>query len=183
MTTSSRRGCGLLQLFWSSARTTPFIINSLSTADDIMLTVFATLAHRNHPEINSALDTLADALAGIDLESAKFFAEYVEVGLDKGSARTHWKGIIMTMTYSFTAKFQEELKAEGLAEGREEGREEGRAETLISLLALRGVALTSDQRQQVLECRDEQIFLEWLQRAMTATNAADVFESTPRQDS
>jgi hypothetical protein len=150
---------------------TPLITDPLQAADDVMLAVMAALAHRSHPQINTALDVLAGALNGIDHDSAKFFAEYVEVGLGDGSAHDHWKGIIMTMTYPFASELRQELKARGRAEGRLEGR----AEMLLKTLSLRGIDITSTQREQVLGCDDGTQFETWLSRALTADTADEVF--------
>ncbi|WP_157930517.1 hypothetical protein [Glycomyces xiaoerkulensis] len=189
-----RRASATIHPFVIGPDNTPFITDLAQAAEDIMLAIMAALTHRNHPDIAIALDVLAEALDGIDLESAKFFAEYIEVGLGEGSAHDHWRSIIMTMTYPFASGLRRELKALGRAEGRAEGREQGRAqgreqgreqgrvqgraEALFGLLSMRGIELRAEDRDRVLRCEDEQIYLGWLQRAATAETAADVFEPT-----
>lgn len=179
-----RRATATLHPFVIGPDNTPFITDPRQAADDVMLAVLAALAHRLNPEINTALDTLAEALDGTDLDSAKFFAEYLEVGLGKGSAHDHWKGIIMTMAYPFVSELRQELEARGrekaLAEClslREEFEARGRAEALLEVLADRGVELSSAQREMVQECNDIEQFRAWLSAALTASNADEVFGS------
>lgn len=173
-----RRASATVHPFVIGPDNTPFITDRAQAADDIMLAVMAALAHRKHPEINTALDTLAEALGDVELESAAFFAHYVEIGLGEGSAYDHWKGIIMTMTYPFASKLRDEFEARGREKGRTEGRAEGRAEALFALLALRGIALTTAQRERVLHCEDERIYLTWLGRAVAANSAEEVFAAS-----
>ncbi|WP_026928775.1 hypothetical protein [Glycomyces tenuis] len=161
-----RRASATVHPFVIGPDNTPFITDP-AQADDIMLAVMAALAHRKNPEINTALDTLAEALDGIEIESAEFFAHYVEVGLGEGSAYDHWKGIIMTMTYPFASKLRDELEARG--------RVQGRAETLFELLAARGIELSEPQRELVSTCEDETTFFLWVHRSLTAESAEDVF--------
>ncbi len=151
----------------------PFITDSIVAGEDVMLAVLAALAHRLNPAINTALDALAGALHSIDIESAKFFAEYVVVGLGEGGAYDHWKGIIMTMTYPFASKLREEL----MQKGRVEGRAEGLAQALLMVLTDHNVALSSEERTRIEACQDELLLSTWLHRASYATTAADVFEA------
>lgn len=52
---------------------------------------------------------------------------------------------------------------------------EGKADTILELLAIRGVAVRDDQAEQIRGCRDLQQLSEWLRRAATATTAAELF--------
>lgn len=166
-----RRASATVHPFVIGPDNTPFITDRAQAADDIMLAVMAALAHRKDPEINKALDTLADVLSDIDIESAKFFAEYVNVGLGEGSAHDHWKGIIMTMTYPFASDLRRELEARG----RLKGQFEGQAAMLLKLLTARGIELSESQRELVSTCENEENFALWLHRALAADSAEDVF--------
>jgi len=56
-------------------------------------------------------------------------------------------------------------------------RAEGRAEAVLRVLDKRGVALSEDQRARVAGCTDLDQLDEWLDRAVTATRAAEVFDA------
>ena len=76
------------------------------------------------------------------------------------------------------AEGREEGREEGRAEGREEGRREGlvagRAQALIILLAARRLALTGDERRQILHERDPGRLERWLAAAHTSPDVAAV---------
>lgn len=146
----------------------PLITDPLVAADDVMLTVLAALANRLDPAINTALDTLAGALDGLDLDSAKFFAEYVEVGLGEGGAHDHWKGIIMTMTYQYASELRRELEARGEARGR--------ASALLDILAARDCVLTEAQRDRIESCTNLSLLRTWTVRAVDGRSVAEVLD-------
>lgn len=65
------------------------------------------------------------------------------------------------------AKHREEAEAEGLARGK--------AEALLAVLAARGVAVGDAERQRILGERDPVQLDRWLARAVTCTEAAELF--------
>lgn len=74
------------------------------------------------------------------------------------------------------ATLQDELIAKGKASGVAEGIAEGEAKMLIRLLDSRDLSPSEDQRRRVRECKDEALLQRWFDRALTATNVAEVFE-------
>src|SRR5690606_3033333 len=74
-----RRASATVHPFVIGPDNTPFITDPAQAAEDIVLAVMAALAHREDPRINTALDALAEALDETEIESASFFAHYVEV--------------------------------------------------------------------------------------------------------
>ncbi|MEX1364453.1 MAG: hypothetical protein AB1Z98_15110, partial [Nannocystaceae bacterium] len=74
------------------------------------------------------------------------------------------------------ATLQDELITKGKAKGRAEGRAEGKAELLLRLIDSRELNLSEDQRRLVRECKDEALLQRWFDRALTATDVAEVFE-------
>ena len=65
----------------------------------------------------------------------------------------------------------------GLEAVREEGVLEGKAEAVLQLLEERGLAVTTEQRQRILSCRDHGQPRAWLLRAATAGDAGGLFAS------
>jgi predicted transposase YdaD len=76
-----------------------------------------------------------------------------------------------TMTYPY----QSQLRSQGREEGREEGRAEGEARFVLRVLARRGVEVPDEVRQRVMSCTDDATLESWLDRALTAESAEDLF--------
>ena len=68
-------------------------------------------------------------------------------------------------------------KLMGRLEARLEGRLEGKLELLLQLLDERELALTELQHQRVEACTDEARLHQWFDRALTASDANEVFEA------
>jgi predicted transposase/invertase (TIGR01784 family) len=64
---------------------------------------------------------------------------------------------------------------EGEARGRAEGKAEGRAESIFAVLRARRLDVAADVRSRVLACRDVAILDRWLEAAVTAASADDIF--------
>jgi hypothetical protein len=64
----------------------------------------------------------------------------------------------------------------GLTEGRRAGLTEGLARAVLEVLAYRSLRVPAALRKRVLACRDEARLRRWLERAITATSVAEVFD-------
>jgi len=51
------------------------------------------------------------------------------------------------------------------------------AKSILRVLAVRGIEPTSEQADQILECTDVDQLNEWLDRAVTAEKADDIFHA------
>jgi Uma2 family endonuclease len=69
----------------------------------------------------------------------------------------------------------EAASARSHAEGLAEGLAKGTAEAVVTLLALRGVALTDEQRERILGERDRACLEGWLLRVATCTSVDELF--------
>ncbi|HUN37303.1 MAG TPA: hypothetical protein VMU95_35335 [Trebonia sp.] len=76
----------------------------------------------------------------------------------------------------FFDRIEAQARAIGEAQGRAEGGAQGRAEALIKILEARTVGLTSEQRDLVLACSDLGQLDVWVDRALAATSADEVFK-------
>lgn len=65
-----------------------------------------------------------------------------------------------------------------LANERAAGELTALAQSVLTMLDARGLAVTDAQRAQVLNCRDATTLVQWQRRAVTASNAADALGST-----
>jgi len=64
----------------------------------------------------------------------------------------------------------------GLSEGRRLGESKGLAKAVLDVLAVRSLPIPPSLRRRVSSCRDEQRLRRWLERAITATSAAELFD-------
>ncbi|MGH8876864.1 MAG: hypothetical protein ACRD0P_05920 [Stackebrandtia sp.] len=154
------------------------ITDTDQAADDIVYAVFAALTHRHDLNIEQALRPLAHALDRLDIATGRFWAEYLEGGLD-GCAQQLWKDIMMTMTYGYVSELRREGRVEGRVEGRAEGRAEGRVEatidTLFIVLDSHGLTPSQAERQRIASCTDIKTLQLWTTRVANAGKVADIF--------
>ncbi|WP_395852407.1 hypothetical protein [Cystobacter fuscus] len=89
--------------------------------------------------------------------------ELIEQGRQQGLAQGMEKGL-----------------EKGLVRGREEGLarglSRGRAESILRILALRGIHVEEAARQRILDCTDVDTLDSWFDRALQATTLSDVLD-------
>lgn len=68
------------------------------------------------------------------------------------------------------------LIAKGKLQGLSEGLAKGLAKAVLDVLAVRSLSIPTSLRRRVSSCRDEQRLRRWLERAITATSVAEVFD-------
>ncbi|OLZ67226.1 hypothetical protein AV521_25600 [Streptomyces sp. IMTB 2501] len=82
---------------------------------------------------------------------------------------------MMAIQYFWRHPLAEQVRAEGGEEGREEGRIEGRREMILRILEWRGIPVADGTRGRVTACTDLAQLEVWAQRAVHATDAAELF--------
>ena len=170
----------------------PTITSPREAGKNLALATLAAMTHSKDRNLDAILEALASALGSADEESADYFFELLEIGLGNTPARENWRNLMAVGTYfpgRGTLKEETYLKAkaEGMAEGKAEGKAEAQAEerarSIISVLEARQIPTLADQRQRITECTDLDILDLWLRRAITATEAEDLFaEDEPADD-
>ncbi|HEX8540004.1 MAG TPA: transposase, partial [Cystobacter sp.] len=60
--------------------------------------------------------------------------------------------------------------------GREEGLARGRAESILRILALRGIHVEEGARQRILDCTDVDTLDSWFDRVLQATTLCEVLD-------
>jgi hypothetical protein len=68
------------------------------------------------------------------------------------------------------------MNAAARSEGKAEGRVEGMAISILRFLETRGIAVSPDQRQEILRCADLDRLNRWLDRAALAATADEVLQ-------
>jgi hypothetical protein len=102
------------------------------------------------------------------------------------ATRSALEGLMVTKEYKtdfwdrMEARAEAEGRARGEAEGRAKGEAEGRArgeaKVLVKILDARAIELTTDQRDLVLGCTDPGQLDVWVDRALAASSADEVFK-------
>lgn len=151
----------------------PVILDEEVAQEYVPLTVLSALTHAKDADIGAILTTLAAALKKMDdRQEAYDLAEIMGVGLANTQAGEIWRQMMAIDTSWYRSAFSQQLRAEGRAEGIVEGR----GEAVLRVLDKRGVVLSEDQRARVEGCTDLDQLDVWLDRAVTATRAAEVFD-------
>lgn len=63
---------------------------------------------------------------------------------------------------------------QGRIEGRVEGLVEGREETLLAVIAARGLKVSDEQRDQISRCQDQATFDKWITRVVSCNSVAEL---------
>ncbi|MFJ8020350.1 hypothetical protein [Streptomyces sp. NPDC096311] len=111
----------------------------------------------------------ATALATIGGETAQDWAEYTEFGLGDTQSRAFWRHLMTFRPSRFPGS------GTIIEETRTKGRAEGRAEDILRILDLRAIDIPEAARERVNACTDLELLSTWLDRALTATTAEELF--------
>ncbi|WP_395840947.1 Rpn family recombination-promoting nuclease/putative transposase [Cystobacter fuscus] len=81
---------------------------------------------------------------------------------------------------SYGEELIEQGRQQGLARGREEGLarglSRGRAESILRILAIRGIHVDEGARQRILDCTDVDTLDSWFDRALQVTTLSEVLD-------
>lgn len=148
----------------------PVIDQPAAARADPELAVLSALAHPT----DAVIDALAEGLDALDPDIALLYTGYV-LELLPGAAKHHLEDLMATQAFTYTSEFTRRYVDQGRAEGQAEGRAAAEAESVLRVLAARGIAVSDEVRDRVTSCSDHDQLAEWLRRAVTATSAADLF--------
>jgi hypothetical protein len=127
--------------------------------------------------VSVALAALA-AARGLEDGRAGLYHDVVLATLGD-AARTALEQLMATgyeFQTDFAKKHQAIGRAEGEARGRAEGEARGKAEGVLRVLDVRGLAISEAERERILAATDLALLDQWLVRAVTAEDAAEVFD-------
>ncbi|MFD6097647.1 hypothetical protein ACFVWN_10145 [Nocardiopsis flavescens] len=100
-----------------------------------------------------------------------FYYDHVLAGRSN-AARKYLEDLMSVETYEWQSDFAR--KYVGI--GREEGREEGIASSVLRILHKRDLSVSEDVRSRIESCDDIDTLNTWLDRALDATRAEDLFD-------
>ncbi|GAB2809476.1 hypothetical protein GCM10022221_03560 [Actinocorallia aurea] len=147
---------------------------------NVELAVLSAITHGDKSGETAILDAVFEALNTLDPVTGAQYSEFV-TALLTGPARAHAEHIMATKDFRFTSEYSKRLgaqyKAEGLAEGLAEGEARGKAESVLRVLRRRGLHVSGEVRDRVLECTDLETLDRWFDAAFEAGSAEDVFRA------
>lgn len=91
-----------------------------------------------------------------------------------GAARRILEELVSTGTTEY--KFKSDFALRNQAIGKAEGKAEGKADSVLEVLAVRGLRVPDESRERILSCKDLKQLQRWLDRAVTAGSADELFD-------
>ncbi|GAA3899821.1 hypothetical protein GCM10022244_07490 [Streptomyces gulbargensis] len=160
----------------------PVVTDPEEASRNLAMAAFSAMTHGRGPQAPAILEALARALGTADLESVAYYSELLEIGLGDTPARTTWRHLMSVGSF-FPGRgtLVEESFLKGKAEGEAEGKAEGKAEAILRVLVARGLAVSDDVARRVSSCGDAGLLDRWLDRAITAAAAEDLFVDDGRE--
>lgn len=156
------------------ARSLPWIAaDQVAPAPELALLV--VVAHPDDERSGELAWAAIESVARVDGARAALYYDIVLAHLG-AEARARLEALMGFGNYRPQSDFGKKWFAEGEAEGRLEGKVEGRlegklegkVESVLRVLIGRGLALTEEQKERILACRDLATLDRWLQQALTA---------------
>jgi hypothetical protein len=153
---------------------------------DPFYAALSVVVHRDDRNVGVILKTVADGLATTPDPERAVLVDYIELTLGKSPAAELWRKLMSVHPDVFQGPtirgMIDKAVAEGIAEGKAqgrgaEGRAQGEAKFLLKAIELRHIELTAEQTERVSTCADQEQLEQWLERVLTATDAADIFGS------
>ncbi|MEU5540572.1 hypothetical protein AB0H32_47315, partial [Streptomyces sp. NPDC020362] len=90
-------------------------------------------------------------------------------------AKQMWRDLMTAIQYFWRHPLAEQVREEGREQGLEQGRVEAKAEMILHIFQWRGIQVTEAAREQVGACTDMHQLEVWAQRAVQATDLAELF--------
>lgn len=144
----------------------PAVTTVEEAAADLPFAVLSALVHTHSRgrKRDAIIESLAEALKTVDVDAAADLAEFAEVGFGKTATGKKWRTLMATGTYEFAS------------EQRTLGRADGEAKSVLRNLKNRGIAVDKDSRERITSCTDVETLDTWLDRSLTVTTIAELFE-------
>ncbi|MFF9122575.1 hypothetical protein ACF09J_04610 [Streptomyces sp. NPDC014889] len=171
---------------WATQVTRPFVLGPDTVpeiTDESMivrepaLATIAAIVHSESKHIAAILDLLARGMRSFDKPTAKYWCEFLEVGLEDTPARETWRGLQKMVATYFPGRGT--LFEETYLEGKAEGEAKGEAKGVLRVLEVRGLHVSHDARERITSCTDLDRLADWLDRSGTVERAEDLFVGNP----
>ncbi|MFF9581605.1 hypothetical protein [Streptomyces achromogenes] len=145
----------------------PVIADEKQAEADPALAVLSAMTHGRGPGAMAIRESLASALRTIDSDSAAVFAQFVGSCLVDPRAKQMWRDLMTAVQYFWRHPLAERVREEGCVQDRQE--------MTLRVLEWRGIPVPDAIRERVLACTDLDRLEVLAQRAVHATDAAELF--------
>ncbi|MGY1583532.1 hypothetical protein [Streptomyces sp. MN13] len=153
--------------------TVPRIRDESEVARQPALATFSAIVHSESDGVDAILELLARGMRSFDPETAGYWAELIEVGLEGTPARETGRELGKMVVSHFPGRGT--IIEEAYLEGEAAGKAVGRAEAVVAVLEARGLAVSEALRDRLFACADLASLDTWLARALTVEQAKDLF--------
>ncbi len=138
----------------------PVVTDPYIAARSPELAVLSALAHPDRTEV---LDALPRAFATVNSEHAGLYSDVVIAALP-AAARKYLEALMSTGTYEYQSEFVRKYISHG------------EAKVLLKVLETRGIPVSAEVRDRIMECTDPKQIVAWAERAVTVLAAEDIFD-------
>jgi hypothetical protein len=157
----------------------PIIDDAEAASRQPHLAVLSVMAHGRSDDFHAAVAIASAAATGVAKlpEPLRMLCfALIETSLGEAARKTFE---MLPQGQRFFSETQRKSFSEGVAQGRAEGVTQGRAEgealAIVRVLEGRGVPVGFEDRKRILACTDLALLEAWLDRAVTATTAGELF--------
>ncbi len=148
----------------------PVVLDSAVAAQSPELAVLSAIVHGEEPEAVGVARAAAVAALSLDDERAALYLDVILASVNQ-TARAVLEALMANRPYEYQSDFAKRYVAVGKAQGQAEAA----ARAVLRVLEARGVDVPGDVRERILACADLALLDAWLERAVTATSASEVF--------
>ncbi|MCY1057432.1 hypothetical protein [Nannocystis sp. SCPEA4] len=138
------------------------------------LAVLSVAAHADEPGAEHIALAALDATRDLDDQRGILYPDFVTALLGRAARIALEKLMATQKRWEPISDLFRKPWLEGIAEGKVEGIAEGKASMVLKMLQLKGFALTDEQHQRVLTCRDDVLLETWAARILVATRLDEV---------
>lgn len=153
----------------------PVITDPDEVHKDLALATLSAITHAKSPDIEAILKAMTAVLQETPDAVKNPVIEFIFQGLGKLPAAALWRKLVAVDLSFYKSPIFEEARDEGRAQGRAQGQAQGRAEDILFILERRGIDVPDEARTRITACDDLDILRHWLDRALTALSADEIF--------
>lgn len=147
----------------------PLITNVSDAIANRELSLLSVLVHGESPERDKVFDSFLRSLDTVDQKQVDSYLDLILAELPKTAQRLVEK---LMMTYEYRSDFARRH----FARGRAEGLADARRESVLTVLATRGIEITPEARERITSCTDLDRLQTWVERAVKAHTPEDLFD-------
>ncbi len=135
--------------------------------------MLSVMAHGHTKMGAQVAQALIPAISALESTTAGFYYDIMLDSLNEAARRALEE---MMKGYEYRSDFAKKYVAQGVKKGMKKGRAQEAAHALLTVLRLRGIALSDAEQKEILAQKDPEVLERWLERAVLADSLADVFD-------